>query len=92
MLTIVDSDLVSLVKEMHKMYSNYGHGFFQQSYDEQELKNPQRDADKFEKLTNFKLLFKKPPTSSVASVKTYPYQQKYDTYGPFGTTNHYQEP
>jgi hypothetical protein len=61
---------------MHHCYDEYGHGFFQADYPSQVARSPQ-ESDRFEKVKDFDLLFKKPgysgPSSSFNS-------RRYDAY------------
>ena len=73
-MTIIDSELVTLIKSMHQYYAEYGHGFYQTKYP-QVAASPQ-ESEKYEKVKDYNLLFKKP---------TFKLGEKYDHYGPLPT-------
>lgn len=58
-LTIIDTELVTLIKSMHQYYSEYGHGIYQVKFPTQVASSPQ-DSEKYEKFKDYNLLFKKP--------------------------------
>lgn len=74
-LTIIDAELVSLIKSMHYYYAEYGHGFYQSKFPQNMAQSPQ-DADKYQKVKEYNLLFKKP---------TFKLEDRYDHYGPLPT-------
>jgi hypothetical protein len=75
-LTIIDAELVSLIKAMHLYYAEYGHGFYQTKYPN--VAQTPAEGDKYEKIKDFNLLFKKP---------TFRLEEKYDHYGQLPTSS-----
>lgn len=58
-MTILDPDLVSLIKSMYQLYADYGHGYFTSENPHATSFSPQ-DSERFEQVQNYKLHFKKP--------------------------------
>jgi len=55
-LTVVDSELVKLVKQMFACYQDFGHGFFQIEYPNTAISSS-NEIDHYEKVQGFNLLF-----------------------------------
>lgn len=70
-LTVIDSDLVSLVRNMHVLYSEWSSGFF--SRDTQTTQTPHQNST-LERVADFNVLFKRQAHGEP--------KQKYDYYGP----------
>lgn len=83
-LTIVDSDVVSLIKAMHAMYHEYGHGHYQATFPDEVQRRPQ-ESEKYSRLKNFGLLYRKPKYMGAGVMTTYgdnlALPSKYDYYG-----------
>ena len=62
---------------MHQYYAEYGHGFYQSKYPQQVAQSPQ-ESEKYKKIKDYNLLFKKP---------TFKLETKYDHYGALPQTS-----
>lgn len=65
-MTIIDQELVALIKSMYEMYKEYGHGTYhvpssghQQQYEEARYQGGY-NSDRQKKIANFNILYKKP--------------------------------
>jgi len=76
-LTIIDPDLVNLVKAMHGQYAEYGHGVFTPTFPGEVGRQP-RESERYEKLKDYELLFKKPGSTGPSQGFS---SQRYDSYG-----------
>lgn len=58
-MTLVDPELVLLIKSMYQLYADYGHGYFTT---DQPLATPysHSEAEQFVQVSPYKLYFKKP--------------------------------
>ena len=70
-LTVIDSDLVNLVRNMHSLYSEWSSGFF--SRDTQTAQTPLQNST-LQRVPDYNVLFKRPAHGEP--------KQKYDYYGP----------
>jgi hypothetical protein len=61
-LTIIDPELVKLIKAMHSKYDEFGHGTFSSTWPN-EISNYPRESDNYSRVDNYQLLFKQPESS-----------------------------
>lgn len=79
-LTIVDQDLVNMIKTMHKLIIENGHGTYQVNYPASISNTAMDNADNYISIKGYNMLYKKPQGNTIGY--PYSYKQPYDHYGP----------
>lgn len=74
-MTIVDQDLVNLIKSMHQNYNLHGHGFFTNDNPNRSLITPQEIQNCWFQVKGYDLHFKLPTFTSYDG-----YQSQYNLY------------